>query len=113
MASAREAERFAHGLAHDRAAGVENACHHRSVDVWHITFEGRGAVHHRHAGHADVVLHHDAFACQWTVSGTTDFRLYGPRAERILAGTWPIARRARIAHRRQVIGQLRQAIVSL
>ena len=56
MAAAGEAEILADRLADDRAAGVENARRDGRVDIRHIAFHRRGAVHHRHAGETDIVL---------------------------------------------------------
>ena len=58
-AAAVEAEVGVGGLADDGAAGIENPGHHCRVDVGHVAFEHRGAVHHRHAGEADIVLERD------------------------------------------------------
>ena len=56
VAAARKTEIFAHRLAGDRAASVENARDDGRVDIRHIAFHRRGAVHHRHPGDADIVL---------------------------------------------------------
>jgi hypothetical protein len=50
VAAARKAEIFAHRLADDRAAGVEDARRDGGVDIRYIAFHRRGPVHHRHAG---------------------------------------------------------------
>jgi len=52
MAAARHAVIFAHRLAGDLAAGIENALDHCRIDFWHIAFQKLGADHHRHAGKA-------------------------------------------------------------
>ena len=51
-------------LAYDGAAGIENARDDGGVDVGNVALERRGAVHHRHAGQAHVVLEHDTLARQ-------------------------------------------------
>ena len=54
-------------LADDRAAGIEDALHHRRVDVGDIAFQRRRTVHHRHAGQHDVVLQHHGLALELAV----------------------------------------------
>ena len=100
-------------LADDGAAGVEDAGDDGRIDVRHVAFERRGAVHHRHAGEADIVLEDDALARQRTVRGAAHFGLHRPGIERVLVGARPIAGRARVAHRRQIVGQLIDPIVGL
>ncbi len=100
-------------LADDGAAGIEDARDHGGIDIGHIAFERGRAVHHRHAGQADVVLEHDALAGQRPVGRALDLRLHIPGAERVVARARPRARRARIAHLGQVVGQLLDAIVGL
>ena len=53
---------FAHRLAGDFAAGIENALDHCRIDLRHIAFQKLGADHHRHAGKADIVLERDTAA---------------------------------------------------
>ena len=64
VAAAGEAEILADGLADDGAAGVEDAGDDGGVDVGHVALERRGAVHHRHAGEADVVLERHLLALE-------------------------------------------------
>ena len=111
MTAARQAEVLAMRLADDRAAGIEDAGDHRRVDVGHIAFERRGAVHHRHAGETDIVLQHHALARQRAVGAPRTSALHRPGVERVFGCARPIARRARIAHRRQIVGQLVDAVV--
>ena len=113
VAAAREAKVLAVRLADDGAAGVEDARDHRRIDVGHITFERRRAVHHRHAGQTDVVLQHDALAGQRAIGRALHLRLDVPRTERVLAGARPRAGRARVAHFGQVVGQLFDPVIGL
>ena len=86
VAAAGQAKIFAMRLADDRAAGIENAGDDRRIDIRHVAFERRGAVHHRHAGEADIVLQDDALAGQRSVRGAAHFGLHRPGIERILVG---------------------------
>ena len=113
VAAAGQAEVLAVRLADDRAAGVEDARDDRRVDVGHVAFERRRAVHHRHAGEADVVLQDDALAGERTVRRALDLGLHVPGAERVLGRRGPVAGRARIAHLGQVVGQRVDAVVGL
>ena len=62
MAAAGETKILAMRFADDGAAGVEDAGDDGGVGVGDIAFERRGAVHHRHAGEADIVLERDRLA---------------------------------------------------
>ena len=95
MACAGETEILAGGLAGDSAAGIEDSRHHRGVELGHITFEQRGAVHHGNAGHADVVLDRDFLAAQQAIAAGLDVRLPVPGAIGIFGRRRPIARRPR------------------
>src|SRR5262245_11203206 len=64
MAAAGHAEIFAHRLAGDLAAGVEDALHHGGVDLGHVAFHELRTDHHRHPGEADIVLERDAAASE-------------------------------------------------
>ena len=64
VAAAGEAEILAMHLADDGGAGIEHAGHHGGVDVGHVAFERAGAVHHRHAGEADIVLQRHLLALE-------------------------------------------------
>ena len=98
-------------LAEDRGAGVEHAGHDRGVDVGHVAFERRGAVHHRHAGDADIVLERDPLALELALGRALDLALDVPEIVFVLVALRAVARRARIFHRRQVVGQRLQQIV--
>src|SRR5215831_17325249 len=90
MAAARHAEIFAHRLAGDLAAGIENALDHRGIDLWHVTIQELRADHHRHAGQADVVLERDAPAGELAARFSLDRSLDVPRAVRVLRRWRPI-----------------------
>jgi hypothetical protein len=64
MTAAGKTEILAYRLADDRPAGIENTRHHRRIDIRHIAFHRRGAVHHRHAGEANFVFERDLLALQ-------------------------------------------------
>ena len=113
VAAAGQAEIFAMRLADDGAAGVEDAGNDGRIDVGHVAFECRGAVHHRHAGEADIILEDDALARQRSVRGAAHFGLHRPGIERVFVGAWPVAGCAWVAHRRQIVGQLIDPIVGL
>ena len=95
VACAREAEIFAGRLARDGAAGIENPRHHGGVDFRHVTFEQRRAVHHRHAGDADVVLDRNLLAAQQPIAAAPDIRLPVPGAVWIFRRGRPVSGRAR------------------
>ena len=103
MAAAGHAVIFAHRLAGDLAAGVENALDDRRVDVGHVAFQEIGADHHRHAGEADVVLERDAAAGELAARLALDRSLHVPGAVRVLLRRRPMRLTARIFHRRQLI----------
>src|ERR1700730_1962884 len=92
MTAAREAEIFAHRLADDRPAGVENAGYHGRVEIGHIALHRRRAVHHRHPGEADVVLEGDFFALELARSGALDLGLDVPGSVAIVLGRRPDSR---------------------
>ena len=98
-------------LALDGRAGIEQAGDDGRVDVGHIAFERRGAVHHRHAGDADIVLHRDRLALELARRRALDVGLHVPGVERVLLGARPIAGRARIFDHRDVVGHLIEQIV--
>src|SRR6185436_15289814 len=78
VAAAREAEVLAVHLAEDGAAGVEDARHDGGVDVGDVALQRGGAVHHGHAGQADVVLERDALALQLAGGRALDLALVVP-----------------------------------
>src|SRR3984885_7595236 len=99
-------------LALDRGAGVEEACDDCRVNVRDVAFEGRGAVHHRHAGDADVVLHRDRLALELAFRCALNIGLYVPGVERILLWTRAISGCARIFDDRNLVRHLIDDIVS-
>ena len=109
VARARKAQILAGRLARDGAAGIENPRHHRGVDFRHITFEQRRAVHHRHAGDADVVLDRDLLAAQQPVAAGPDIRLPVPGAVWIFRCGRPVSGRARRDRRQGPAGPALQA----
>src|SRR5262249_57868252 len=91
VAAAREAEVLAVRLADDGAARVEDARHDGGVDVGDISLEGRGAVHHRHAGQAHVVLEGDLLARELPRRRALHFRLVVPGVVLVLLALRPMA----------------------
>src|SRR2546428_5870305 len=84
MATTREAEVLADGLAEDGAASVQNPRDDSGVDLGRVALEHARAVHHRHTGDADVVLDGDRLAREDARRGTFDFGAPIPSAERIV-----------------------------
>src|SRR5215472_18384851 len=113
VAAAREAEIFAHRLAGDRAAGVENARRDGGVDIRDIAFHWRGAVHHRHAGEADIVFERDPLAFEPAGKGALDLGLDVPGAVTVFLRRGAAARQPRIGDRRQLVRHLIEAVVRL
>jgi hypothetical protein len=103
VAAARKAKIFTDGFADDRAAGVEDAGRDGGVDLGDVAFEARGAVHHRHAGKADIVLERHELAVELARGGAGDLGLDVPRSVRIVLGRRAPARPARVGDRRQFI----------
>src|SRR5262249_40585889 len=104
VAAAREAEVLAVDLAHDGAAGVEHTRDDRGVDVGDVALEARGAVHHRHAGQADVVLERDALALELAARRALHLALVVPGVVLVLRALGTITGRAGILHDRHRIG---------
>ena len=104
VAAAGEAEIFAMRLADDGAAGVEHAGDDRRVGVGRVAFERRGAVHHRHARDADIVLDRDLLAGELAARRALDLGLDVPGVVFVLLAFRTIARRARIFHGRHIVG---------
>src|SRR5438105_9667298 len=96
VAAAGEAEIFAMDLAEDGAAGIEHASDDRRIGIGRITLERRGAVHHRHAREADVVLERDLLAGELAAGCALDLGLDVPSVILVLLAFGPIAGRARI-----------------
>ena len=105
VAAAGNAVVLAVGLAGDFAARVENAGDDGGVDVRHIAFQNRVAVHHRHAGDHDVVFHRDALAGQLAGGRAFDGGLHIPGVAWVLRRQRPVTRRARIFHFGEIVGQ--------
>ena len=103
VAAAGHAEELAMRLADDGGAGIEHALHDRGVDVGDVAFQRGRAVHHRHAGQHDVVLEHHGLALELAARRARDGRLDVPGVVLVLGRRRPVARRARILHRRQVV----------
>ena len=104
MAAAGEAEIFAMRLADDGAAGVEDARDDGGIHIGSIALECRGAVHHGHAGEADIVLQRDRLAGELAACRALDRGLDVPRIVLVLLAIRTIAGRSRIGHGRDVIG---------
>jgi hypothetical protein len=68
-----------------------------------VPFQRRGAVHHRDAGKADIVLQCDLLARKLAVRGALDLGLDVPGVELVFLAFGAIARQARMIHRRNVI----------
>src|SRR3984885_15642357 len=100
------------GLALDRCAGVQETRNDRGVDVGDKAFEGRGAIHHRHASDADIVLDSDRLPLELAVRRAVNVGLYVPGVERILLGARPIPGRAWIFDDGNLVGHLIDDIVS-
>src|SRR5262245_13968983 len=103
VAAAGHAVVFAHRLAGDLAAGVENALDDGGVDLRHIAVQEIGANRHRHAGEADIVLERDAAAGELAARLALDRGLHRPGAERVLLRRRAVRRPARIFHGRQLV----------
>src|SRR2546425_673090 len=103
VAPAREAEVLAVRLADDLATLVEDAADDGRVEVRNIALERRGAVHHRHAGEHDVVLDRHALALELAGRRALDRRLAVPRVVPVLLRAGPVARRARVPDRGNLV----------
>ena len=103
MAAAGKAEILAMRLADDGAAGVENARDDGGVNIGRVALERRGAVHHGHAGEADIVLQRDRLAGELAARRALDRRLDVPGVVLVLVAFGTVAGRSRIGHRRDVI----------
>src|SRR4029077_4099621 len=103
VAAAGHAIIFAHRLAGDFAAGIENALDDGGVDVRHIAFQNIGADHHRHAGETDIVLERDAPAGELAAGRALDRGLHIPSAVAVLVALRAVPLPARIFHRRYFV----------
>ena len=111
VAAAGKAELLADRLAEDGAARVQNALDHRRVQVGHVAFERGRPVHHRHAGHADIVLDGDGLALELARAGPLDGGFHVPGAVAVLLALWPAPRQPRVSHRRHHVRHLVDRVV--
>ena len=72
VAPAGEAKGLTNGLAGDLTARVEDAGYDGRVGLGDISFEHRGAIHHREARDANVVLYGDPLAREGSLRCTLD-----------------------------------------
>ena len=99
------------GLAQNLPTGVEHAGGDRGVNVRHVARQGRGTVHHRHAGQADIVLERDALAGQFARGGALDIGAHVPGVVRVVLRH--LAGAAWVTGRRRQGGDRVQAVVVL
>src|SRR6266851_1746545 len=92
---------------------IENARRHRRIDIRHIAFEGRGAVHHWHAREADIVLQRHRFAGKLARSGAGHLGFDVPGAERVILRWRPAAGPARVGNGRQLVRHPVEDVVAL
>src|SRR6185437_4200310 len=92
------------GLTYDSPSGIEDALHNGRIDIGNITFERRGTIHHWHTGEHDVVLQHHGLTLKSSAGGAFDHTLDVPGIVPVLLALRTVAWRARIIHRRQVVG---------
>ncbi len=111
MAAAREAKMLTHGLADDLPTGIEDAGHNGRVHVGDVALQHVGAVHHRDAGHAHVVLDGDFLARERSRRCAFDRAPPVPGVEPIVRGGWTEPRLARVLHRQCRLRELVQATV--
>src|SRR6266481_8770055 len=83
-------------LADDSAAGIEHAGDYRCIRIGRVTLERRGAIHHRHAREAYIVLQRDLLAGELSARRAPDLRLDVPGVVLVLLTFGTIAGRARI-----------------
>src|SRR3990172_9403254 len=97
---------LADGLPNDLAAGIEDTRHDRSVAVRYVALENGGAVHHRNACDADVVLDRDPLAAECTIRCPCDRAAPVPGVERVLLRWRSVAGRSRVLDRRHRLSEL-------
>src|SRR5215469_3831761 len=73
------------------------------IDIRHIALHRRGAVHHRHAGEADIVFERDLLAFELAGGSTLDVGLDIPGAMPVLFRSRTAAREPRIGDGRQLV----------
>ena len=110
-AAAVEAEIGVGGLADDGAAGIEDAGHHGRVDIGHVALEHRGAVHHGHAGEADVVLERDLLALERPPVRAPDLGLPVPGVVGVLLRRRPVSGAARVLDRKLRLIEIVEPVV--
>ena len=110
-AAAIEAEVGVGGLADDGAASIENPGHHGRVDIGHIALEHRSPVHHRHAGQADIVLENDPLALERPAAPALHLGLPVPGVVGVLLRRRPVARAARILHRKLRLVEIVEPVI--
>src|SRR3954451_24508236 len=103
MAGAGETEIFTMRLADDGAAGIENARHDGGVDIGRVALQRGSAVHHGHAGDADIVLDRDLLAGELAAWRPLDLGLDVPGVVFVLLAFGTIAGCPRILYRRHII----------
>src|SRR6185312_2502234 len=84
VAAAGKTEVLAVHLALDFRTGIEHARDDRGVEIRYVTFHGRRAIHHRHAGQHDVVLQRDGLALQLAAVGALHHGFAVPRIARVI-----------------------------
>jgi hypothetical protein len=98
MTASRETKILAGRLARDHAAGIEDPGYDGRVHFKHVTFKNAGAVHHWHAGNANIVLDRHRLVGEHARAAAFDIRLPVPCVELVLLGCGPIARQAGILY---------------
>src|SRR5262249_27874207 len=86
-------------------------CDDRGVDVGDVALQRRSAVHHRHAGQADVVLERDALALELAARRALHLALVVPGVVLVLCALGTIAGRARVLHGRHGIGHSLDGVI--
>ena len=100
-----------YGLADYLPTGIEDAGHNGRVHVGDVALQHVGAVHHRDAGHAHVVLDGDFLARERSRRCAFDRAPPVPGVEPIVRGGWTEPRLARVLHRQCRLRELVQATV--
>ena len=113
MRATRKAEMLTVRFAADRPSCGEDARDNGGIDIRSVAFEGRGAVHHGHAGQANVVFDGDILPFEGATGAATHFAFVVPGVERIFFSLRSVAGRAWVAYGGQVVGHGIDAIVGL
>lgn len=101
-----EKQRFSQTALPRILPGIEDPGDDGGVDLRGIAFEDAGAVHHRYARHADVVLDRDGLAREHAGGGAFDLAPPVPGAEGVVLWLRPTPRAAAVFHRWGRRGQL-------